>query len=244
VAQIFYNIFQDPATGLKIDHNFFGVDFYNAHKNAIRSLTYNDCFTPLGFKTIEEFREINIPLTISLWMRLRNILYTARAKYSVHICPTVMTINNFVTRWRKGCRTLRNIMVKVLEKERDIRTARSFLTFTSLAGLVPDPDLDLGRWYAAWNCSSFTNDFRTFIFNTRNNFLPLNNRLNAYIEDVDPSCTYCRVSVNRPAPRVSMAHCFINCPEVREILIVFNSLIGIEDDIDSAQFSITLLVRH
>jgi hypothetical protein len=127
-------------------------------------------------------------------------------------------------------------MVKVLEKERDIRTARSFLTFTSLAGLVPDPDLDLGRWYAAWNCSSFTNDFRTFIFNTRNNFLPLNNRLNAYIEDVDPSCTYCRVSVNRPAPRDSMAHCFINCPEVREILIVFNSLIGIEDDIDSANF--------
>jgi exonuclease III len=237
-AQIFLNIFQDPVTGTKIDQNFFGLDFFNAHMNVIRNLTYDDCFTPLGFKTIDEFRALGLPLTISLWMRLRNVLYMARAKYSVRSCQKTTTINNFVLRWRKGCRPLRNILTKVLEYDIDLRSRRSFITFSALAGIVPDLGTDLGRWYAAWNCSSFTNDFRTFIFNSRNNFLPFNNRLNAYISDVDPSCTYCRNGLNRPAPRDSMSHCFLYCPTVRELLQHFILLLGLQEDIDTTSFKV------
>jgi hypothetical protein len=41
----------------------FGREFYNQNKNSIRALTFNDCFSEAGFKSIREFATDAIPFT-------------------------------------------------------------------------------------------------------------------------------------------------------------------------------------
>jgi hypothetical protein len=69
-----------------------------------------------------------------------------------------------------------------------------------------------------WNVFSLTNDFRSFLYNSRFNCLPLNNRINAYKQEIDPACTFCLLSNNRPAPRDSVSHCFFYCDTTYTLL--------------------------
>ena len=48
-----------------------------------------------------------------------------------------------------------------------------------------------------------------FLF--RNNQLPLNNRINAFDDTVDPRCTFCRIIDNNTASRDGLSHVFRTC---------------------------------
>jgi hypothetical protein len=147
-----------------------------------------------------------------------------------------VSIVEFVNRWRKGGRSIRlNAAAHQLQSV-DIRNLRSFHTFTSLIGIVPDENFNIGYWYSTWNTHSLNNDFKTFIYNSRYNCLPLNNRLNSFLQEVDPTCTYCSITGNRPAPRDSLSHCFLHCNSVRPLLIDFTNILGLNIDIDTEQF--------
>jgi hypothetical protein len=217
-AFIFENpIFRDPETNREIDINFFGLNLYNAHKNIIRSLNFENCFTNLGFKTIREFHADGLPLPIAIWMRLRNVVLYFRNTVNVEnsFC---LTIENFAARWKKGGKRLRTFFIKEESANNSIITSRSFLTFKNLIGYSPPVNFNLGSWCAMWNVFSLTNDFRSFIYNSRFNCLPLNNRINAYKQDIDPACTFCLLSNNRPAPRDSVSHCFFYCGTTYNLL--------------------------
>ncbi len=47
-----------------LDIAFFGKEFYDSHKDALRKLSINDCMMDGRFKNIDEFREINLPFSI------------------------------------------------------------------------------------------------------------------------------------------------------------------------------------
>jgi hypothetical protein len=229
------NAFRDPETGQRIGKNFFGNDFYDQHTNAIRSLNFNDCFSNLGFKTMREFAGIGLPLTPAMWMRIRNTLLHFKAN---HVQKNVKTnnISNFVSRWKKGGKVIRHYIQKRSFQDTDVRSSRSFLTFVDLIGTTVDVNFNLGLWTSIWNMSSLSNDFRSFIYNSRYNCLPLNNRLNAYKPEIDPSCTYCRITNNRPVPRDSMAHCFFYCDSVKFLLTDFLCYIGDDYLLDESSF--------
>ena len=55
----------------KIDPDFFGINFYNAHKPIIRSLTFSQCFMGPRMKTPGEFAADGLPLLPAVWMRLQ-----------------------------------------------------------------------------------------------------------------------------------------------------------------------------
>jgi hypothetical protein len=118
----------------------------------------------------------------------------------------------------------------------NIRSMRSYLTFVSLINVRPPDSFSLGVWYSTWNISSLTNDFRTFIYNLRFNCLPLNNRLNSYRPEINPTCTYCRMN-NNPAPRDSLSHCFFYCTSVRNLLYEILDLAGIDTNLDDDTLS-------
>jgi hypothetical protein len=61
-----------------IDINFFGKTFYYTHLTIIRKLTITDCLSYGNFKSLEEFTEMSLPLTVSLWMQLRSAVLLAR----------------------------------------------------------------------------------------------------------------------------------------------------------------------
>jgi exonuclease III len=233
-SQIFENsLFRDPVTNSKITRDFFGDVFYNLYRNRIRSLRYMDCFNDLGFRTLAEFREIGLPLTFATWMRLRSCITAFRP---VAATGTTTSIETFVRGWKKGGKKIRFIFQQVATLNYSYTRSRCFTTFSGLAGVLPSADYNLSPWTAFWNIHSLTNDFRTFIYSTRNNCLPFNNRLNAFLPEVDPSCTYCVLTNNLPAPRDSMSHCFLHCNSVQEFLFSTLELIGINENLEGHEF--------
>jgi hypothetical protein len=233
-AYIFENgFFRDTATDGTLGRDFFGHVFYNRHKNTLRCLRFSECFNDLGYKTMQDFSQMGLPFNIATWMRLRNSLLNARHGIPVTNRKTCITVHDLVIRWRKGGKKIRSYIER---QEVDIRTTRAFETQVRLLGTDPDPDTNLGSWTALWNISSLTNDFRMFIYNSRYNSLKLNNRLNAYLPEIDPGCTFCYITNNRPVERDSMLHCFLNCPAVRNFLCTFLGFIGRNDDIDTDHF--------
>jgi hypothetical protein len=142
-------------------------------------------------------------------------------------------MHELVNRWRKGGKKIRSYIER---QDVDLKTTRAFETQVRLLGSDPDPETNLGSWTALWNISSLTNDFRMFIYNSRYNSLKLNNRLNAYLPEIDPGCTFCYITNNRPVERDSMLHCFLNCPTVRNFLSSLLGIIGRNDDIDTDRF--------
>jgi hypothetical protein len=225
-AQIFENdIFRDTETNYMLTDQFFGREIYNNNVNCLRELTYRQCVSERGFKTLHEFRAMNLRLNLATWMRLRNaLLRGGRANVPP---PTIgVSIHSYCTRWRKGSKYMRKVIRRVKEINVHAFESRCFITYSRLVRTTLDPDWDIGDWYSSWSINALPNDFRMFMFNSRNNSLPLNNRVNAYIEEVDPSCTFCRMLGALPAPRDSLIHCFLECPYTNMLLNNFLAQIG------------------
>jgi hypothetical protein len=233
-AQIFENsIFRDPGTGNMLGKQFFGIDFYNGYRDAIRKLSFDDCFANNVFKSIQEFRDIGLPLSLVVWMRIRNTLLHYG---NPPLIGKINKISDFVDRWRKGGKQIRRVSVAPIENNIIFRETRSFITFSSLAGIAPARNHNLESWCSSWNTHSLNNELRNFIFSTRFNCLPLNNRLNAYLDDVDPACTYCTITKNLPPPRDSLSHCFFYCDVAQNFLQEIANLINLNTPINCAEF--------
>jgi hypothetical protein len=122
-------LFKDTTTGRQLNKEFFGIDFYNNNKNAICNLRYIDCFSNLGFKTLQECQEIGLQLSLAVWMRLRNTVNS-------FIRPAIGAVNridNFVSRWKKGCKRIRNLMQHIVEVKILLSNIRTVNTFINLA---------------------------------------------------------------------------------------------------------------
>jgi hypothetical protein len=65
-----------------LDQAFFGKRFYEQNSEKIRRLTLEDCFTGNSYKTVQEFADMNLPLTQALWMRLRAAILLAKSNFN------------------------------------------------------------------------------------------------------------------------------------------------------------------
>jgi len=65
-----------------------------------------------------------------------------------------------------------------------------------------------------WNIYCFPNRFKVFVFKYYNNILGTANRVAHFNYDTDPSCIFCKINLNLPAPAESFAHIFFDCPQV------------------------------
>jgi hypothetical protein len=202
-SQIFNNnIFKDPETGTCITIQFFGAQQYGDSLIPIRKLTYNDCFDGNNFKDLDSFRESGLFLTHATWMRIRNIILRVKNTV-VPSSKKSQTIDAFTSNWKKGSKKLRLHFTG----NSNPLLSNSFIKFKEL--VYADPGPQLGEyWFSSWNTHSFANDFRQFIFNFRYNYLPTNNRLNAFLAEVDPRCTYCLIQDSSTQQRDSFSHCF------------------------------------
>jgi hypothetical protein len=232
-AVIFENdIFRDPETGSNINKLFFGRIFYERHSQAIRKLRYSDCFTGDLFKTPHEFRNLGLPVSLNIWFKLRNSMLNARYTLGGQDPEATQSMETFVNLWKKGCKTIRKALEYTNVRNNPPLLSNSFTTFARLVDCRPDPEWPMSQWFSTWNMNSLPNDFRNFIYCCRYNYLPTNNRLNAYIAEVDPRCNLCaRNNLNN---RDSFSHCFLNCPYVRpaisHVLLATDLHINIDDD--------------
>ena len=105
-------IFDNNAFNLNgepIGPNFFGINFYNANKNAIRNLTFSQCFMGPRMKSCAEFAADGLPFSAAVWMRLQAALLQSRNRLrknddtdnlSVSICSFFRKIKSGSKRFR------------------------------------------------------------------------------------------------------------------------------------------------
>jgi len=103
-------------------------------------------------------------------------------------------------------------------RESDPETLTITTSFYTISGTDPQDTATVKRCLGSWNRSALQNNMREFLFKFRNNQLPLNNRLNAIDNSVDPRCNFCRIIDNRSRARDGFEHFFINCPVTRTLL--------------------------
>jgi hypothetical protein len=221
------NIFRDPETGNMIEQAFFGQRNYNLHRETIRRLTYADCFSNNNFKSQVQFAENGLNLNVATWVRLRNTVLRAKQENrSIITNPDTATgIKKFVENWKKGSKKIR----KYFSDHHEQVNITSFSKFKELVNCDPDFTIpQLGKWLSIWNTHSLSNDFRNFIYMCRYNTLPTNNRLNSYLKDVDPRCSYCRIADAETAQRDSFSHALFECRHVEKLLKKLCTFLGME----------------
>ncbi len=83
------------------------------HNAAIRSLTFENCFTEIGFKTMAEFAVMNLPLSQVGWVRLRSALLYAKERFrnninTAAVPPPPKSVDDFLGTVKKGSRKFGN----------------------------------------------------------------------------------------------------------------------------------------
>jgi hypothetical protein len=146
-------------------------------------------------------------------MRLRSVLFTAKNRLAQpHVDGRSQSITNYVHRYRKGSKATRQIIEHRSNSLINVRELRHVNTFFGLVNLPVPDSATLRRINKSWCLSYLPSRVKDFIFKMRSNYLQLNNRLNAYNENVDPKCTFCRIPIGGGAARDSLEHCFLTCP--------------------------------
>jgi Reverse transcriptase (RNA-dependent DNA polymerase) len=235
-------IFENPAftrpndSTKMIDRSFFGVDFFRRFENTIRNVKFCDCFLDGAFKSLETWRNDGLPLSIAVWLRLRNAILFSKLKFQNNITPVdagCEDLPGFSNRLSKGSKKIRKFYDKARDKNVNVEGINSLITFQNLVGIAPSSYNFMGCWLATWKTFQLSSDIKTFIYNCRFNILPLNNRLNAYRPEIDPRCTFCRIRNANTMERDGFLHCFFSCPVVKRLIIDFFNFLGVDIDIDT-----------
>ena len=228
-----------PTDNGKLDPDFFGYDFYARYQNIIRELTFNSCFAGRRVKTIGEFHESGLPVSPVLWFRLQAALLYAKARLRKQDDSDNITENiaQFLSKVKRGSKPFRKILTKGNKLNYNPMTHRSVVYFSELSNTgLPDIDV-LKACLGLWKHSYLTNDFRNFLFQLRNNCLPLNNRLNAFDPGISPTCNFCRIIDRDAAARDGFYHFFFSCPISNRLLRRWAELLEPAPDIDSPEFA-------
>jgi len=229
---------RDATTNLLLDKQFFGHEFYNANKNAIRSMRLCDFFRGGRMIDLEVLRESGLILTPAIWIRLQAAarLATGRLKKDDDSDNISQTIEEFLTKSKKGSKKIRKILEIVPVAFADPNNLQIVRSFNELIDLAQQDQKLTKLCLSSWNRPALQNNMREFLFKQRNNQLSLNNRLNAFDINVDPRCNFCRILNNNTRTRDSFSHLFFNCPVTRVLLQQFANIFEPNLDIGSENF--------
>jgi hypothetical protein len=104
-----------PRDAGRISASFFGQNFYNRHKNEIRKLTFENCFSNNRIKTCREFADAGLPLTPMIWFKLCGAVSFWKTKFDCEKNP--VKIENFFAGVKKGSKKFRLVCESVAEKK-------------------------------------------------------------------------------------------------------------------------------
>jgi hypothetical protein len=232
------NIYCNPCfvrskfDGGLLDRSFFGKTFFDLHNNAIRSLTFEDCFNAIGFKTMNEFADMSLPLSQVGWVRLRSALLYARERFRNNDnTATVLTppksIEEFLGSVKKGSKKFREIIDKSVYSKIDVRDLTSLRSFCEITGLPLPDSVTVEHFLSSWNVSFLDNNIREFIFKCRYNLLKTNDRLSHFLPNIDQTCFLCKCLNVNNQHRESFSHFFRKCPVMSHLILRVSAALNI-----------------
>ena len=234
-------IFDNKAFNLNgepIGADFFGLNFYNANKNAIRNLTFSQCFMGLRMKSCAEFAADGLPFSAAVWMRLQAALLQSRNRLRKNddTDNLSVTVRSFFRKIKSGSKRFRTILYGHSPPLPAVENLRNVSHFSELVRLPLLSNQSIKKSLGLWMLSALPNDMRNFLFLLRNNTLPLNNRINAFDAQISPMCTFCRIADRDTLNRDSFEHFFYSCPYSRNLLLQWSRALEPAPDIDSEDF--------
>jgi exonuclease III len=228
---------RNRSDGSLLDPNFFGIECFRLNELKIRCLKLSDFFRNGRMLTMEELAETVFPVSPALWLRLQSAGMFAWKRYHNPDNNSVpVDIEQFFLRIKKGSKKIRKIMDGPYISDSDPETLTITTSFFTISGSDPQDADTVKRCLGSWNRSALQNNMREFLFKFRNNQLPLNNRLNAIDENVDPRCNFCRIIDSHSNIRDSFEHFFMLCPITRTLLSQFLLLFEPQLSINQPQF--------
>jgi hypothetical protein len=178
------------------------------------------CFSQGNFKSMAEFSADGLNFSAASWMRLQSCILHAKALLTKPDPLKDNRINEiqrlFNTR-AKGSKKFRTI-ISMARGNVDIGNLRPVTTFSDLVGLPVPEEKPLKKILSSWAPNYLGNKLREFIFKFRYNYLGLNNRINAFNNQVDPRCNFCRIRDPDTVTRDSLSHFFFECNTTNNIL--------------------------
>ncbi len=221
---IFQNIaFCRSGVGNRLlDVKFFGKNFYFEHEDIIRSITFDDCFDCGNFKSINEFRLMGLPLSVSLWMRLQSaLLYSKKNNcYGTDNASEGKRISDFLKRVKRGSKLFRTVIDKARylgDCPSKLAIVSTFSTITSTC--IPNPEC-LNFVLSSWNKWYLENHFRDFLYKSRQNILRTKDRL-AHLLAIDTNCNFCKCFNPPLFNKESFVHLFRMCPFTSNLFLIF-----------------------
>ena len=160
------------------------------------------------------FSAMGLPLTAGTWFRLQGALLAARQrlkKNDAELDQKTVSVSEFFSKIKKGSKKFWEVLEAQSSENFPIQNIRCVRKFAQLTDTTVPENKNLAACLGNWYHSYLPNDFRNFLFLFRNNQLPLNNRINAFDDTVDPRCTFCRIIDNNTASRDGLSHVFCTC---------------------------------
>jgi hypothetical protein len=229
------NIVRSLSDRRLLDIAFFGKEFYELHKNALRRLSINNCMIDGRFRSIEEFRDINIPLSIKTWMGLRSAVLLAKKVITPNDKPPV-SLDRFLRGIKKGSKKFREVIDRSVYQSRTVLDLATVIGFARITE-TQTPELIITKnFVSGWACTFLENDFREFIFKCRNNMLRTGDRLSHMLLNVNDTCRLCLGMLDGLKHRETFLHLFRSCPVTSNILLRLNIRCKLNWDISDSNF--------
>jgi hypothetical protein len=206
---------------------------YAEHEAAIRRLTLQECFNGNRTKTLNEFRELGIPLTAANWLTLSGALIEWKKNMS-H--DASFNLKNFIEKIKKGSRKIRNLFGEIKNLSYDLTGTVAITTFCGLIDCAIPATEIISSWTSTWAVNFLCNDLKVFIYNCRFNCLPLNNRLNAYRPEIDARCSFCRIIDRSCNTRENFKHIFFLCNTTSALIDLVLEKIALRVEKNSDEF--------
>jgi hypothetical protein len=193
-----------------LDIDFFGKKFYNANRNTIRKLTVTDCFSGPNFKSVEDFANDGLALTVSLWMRLRSaiLLFKSKLRPTLDADDPPKSVTDFLNRIKRGSKPFRNVIDKSIYQNQSVMELPVLTSFCKIVNMPVPSEVISKNFLSSWNQIFLGNDTREFIFKCRNNLLRTGDRLSHIIDNVDDRCFLCKSLYPEGGNRETFLHLF------------------------------------
>jgi hypothetical protein len=105
---------------------------------------------------------------------------------------TPQSINQFLTRFRKGSKPFRNIIDQSVYRKTCITELPVLVSFCEIVKLEVPLPITLKNLASGWNYTFLDNNLREFIFKCRNNLLGTGDRLSNFLPNFDDKCFLCK----------------------------------------------------
>ena len=204
---------------LKFDGEFFGQEIMANLGEKIKQLNWNDIVHENVLLSMVDLNNMGLVITHEQRACLAQGWENAKRKFGRGDLVQ-KNITEFLQSFKKGSKKFREILTEG-EKHGNVKNLQQYKTYKKLIGVDNIPENRLNGMHKMWTVHFLSAKTKDFLFKFYNNLLGTNQRVHKFNKTICPSCTFCSLERNFPAPLETFTHIFYDCPTVQKLLKAF-----------------------